>query len=126
MSSRIQSFTDKDPELNRKLVQLEESLYSLLAAAADDVKLELPAIVLAGGFVARAGQLVRVGKVVELLLAAPTVASTGTPLVIWNRSGGTVTLRPIKGLINGAATASLAGARAYRLQHDGTDYCGEF
>lgn len=126
VSSRVRVFTDKDPELNRKLVQFEDAVYALFDIASGSIRLEIAPPVLKAGIIARAGQLVRVFKPVELLLAAPKTDDAGSPLVIWNRSGGTVTVRPIKGTVNGAVSASLAGARAYRLQHDGTDYAGEF
>ena len=126
MSSRIRSFTDKDAELNRKLVQLEDSLYSLLAAITYAHQLELVVPVSKSGFIARPGQLVRVVKPVEVLLAVPKIDAAGLSLVIWNRSGGAITLRTIKGTVNGATATTISGQRGVRLQHDGVDYCGEF
>jgi hypothetical protein len=126
MSSRVRSFTTKDPELNRKLVQLEDALYALFAASADSHRLELVTPVLKNGYIARPGQLVRVAKPVEMLLAVPKIDDAGLPLVIWNQSGGAIELRTITGTINGAAGTTLSNQRAYRLESDGTNYAGEF
>lgn len=126
MSTRIRSFTSKDAELNRKLVQFEDAMYSLLAAAANSQRLEVVSNVTKAGFIARPGQLVCVTKPIEVLLAVPTIDDAGFSLVIWNRSGGALTLRTIKGTINGAAATTISGQRGVRLEHDGADYCGEF
>jgi len=120
MTGRIRSFTSKDAELNRKLVQLEDSFSGEVDALKARVDLSVVTPVLRAGYIARAGQLVRVLKPVELLLAKPKQDDRGRQLVVWNGSGGVVTLRPVESTLDGLETRFLSGAGAF--VHDGGNW----
>ena len=120
MSTRIREFTKTDSELNRKLVQLEDRFFGEIDALEERIDLSIAPPVLRAGYIARAGQLVRVLKPVELLLAKPEKDTRGQQLIVWNGSGGTVTLRPIGSTLNGLATGAVVCA--VTLVHDGENW----
>jgi hypothetical protein len=120
MSSRTRNFTTKDSELNRKLVQLEDSFFGEVDALKERASLSVPPPVLQAGYIARAGQLVRVLKPVELLMAKPKQDERGRQLVVWNGSGGIVTLRPIGSALDGLSSGILVGSGAFI--HDGENW----
>jgi hypothetical protein len=122
MSGRIREFTRKDPELNRKLVQLENSVFSLFETAKNAHGFEVRPDISKPGEIIRPGQLARAVKPVEVLLAPPTPNSAGFPLGFWNKSGGLLTLRPVKGLIDGAESKTVIADQLYFICHDGVDF----
>lgn len=122
IAPRVREFTRKDPELNRRLVQLEDNLFSLFEDASGTFKLRAVERVKKAGHVARPGQFIRVVKSVEVILAPPTANAVGTPLALWNRSGGLVTLRPVSGTVDGRESKIIAPNRLYLIYHDGEDF----
>jgi len=120
MSARIREFTKKDPELNRRLVQLEDSFFGEVNALSERIDLSVVALVLRAGYIARPGQFVRVLKPVELLLTKPKQSERGRPLIVWNGSGGLVTIRPVESTLDGLATGVLVGSGTFI--HDGDNW----
>lgn len=120
MNAPIRAFTSKDPDLNRKLAQLEESVYGRIEALKSVHHFEVVDAITKSGRIARPGQFVRVLEPVEVLLPAPEKNKAGLPVVIWNLSGEAITLKPLGGRLNGATSGIFPGART--LLHDGKDW----
>jgi hypothetical protein len=112
---KVAEFTKADPELNRRLRDLQERVAEELAEVGGSRRTVLVNVT---GTVVRPGDLVEVapGLTLELVLAAPRAgADDGRAIeIIKPAAGGTVTVRPSSGTVNGAATQALTSLGLYR------------
>lgn len=111
---RVDQFTEKDAELNRRIRELESNVAKELERVELGAGLLLVRVTKAGALV-RPGQIVVVESpsAIELLLAQPSKAFEGHHLVIIKKGAGNITVRPVGANINGSATASLTTVGSY-------------
>lgn len=115
--TKVAEFTKADPELNRRLRELQENVATELGELADERRVLLVTVT---GALVRFGDLAIVapGLSLELVL---TEARSGrddgrTIEVIKQSAAGTVTVRPAVGQVNGAATQALTSVGLYRYK----------
>lgn len=125
MTGRIREFSRQDTELNRKLVQLEDNVFSLFEQSARSHQLGLVGTVSKPGVIAQPGQFIRVTEAVELLLAEPRPDSAGIMLGLWVEPGVTsATARVIRGSLDGFGNSMmLLPNHLYLLVHDAKRWC---
>lgn len=112
---KVAEFT-RDAELNRRLRDLQENVATALDASSGGTRPRV-LIVQQAGTIVRLGDLAIVapGFTLELVLAEPPLTADGQELSIVKQSaGGTITVRPASGRVNGAATQSLTSVGIYR------------
>jgi hypothetical protein len=109
---RVDQFTEKDAELNRKIRDLEGNAANAIESLERSAQPRLrKRFARASGFIARPGDLVYcdTGVSLEILLVSPQPEDEGREIiVVKSRAGGTVTLRPLGVMVNGAATTGFA------------------
>jgi hypothetical protein len=116
--------TDKPDELNRQLSQLEDSHEDALRTLAEKSLTSLTVTSLRRAqLLAKVGELTEVDTstaVVLVQLPAPSQQNAGRDLVIALSSGSnSVTVKPVAGAINGAASISISGIGATRIYSTG-------
>jgi hypothetical protein len=112
---KVAEFT-KDPELNRQLLTLQSNVEKALAELTDERRVVL---IDNTGMLARLGDLAvaRPNATLELVLAEPRAGDDGRTLEVIKPTGtGTITIRPAKGTVNGAATQALTAVGLYRFK----------